>query len=506
MAHVSYVRLSSFCLSLVLVGGAVAIAGSADAAAAGCSRVASDFNGDGYADLAVSEPSRTIGSAAAAGAVRIDYGSATGIQAHVGTQYIDQGSAGIAGAPTAQDNFGHALAAGFFNGDCYADLAIGTPGEDDVTILYGSSGGLTTTGAVQFHGRAHADGFGWSLATGDFNHDGRDDLAGSAPFAGIGAGEITTMLGGSGGLSAPKTWISQGTAGVPGANEPGDLFGLALASGDFDGNGFADLAVGVPAEDDGSIIDAGSVTILRGGAGGIGTTGAQLWTQDSPGVPGIVETGDRFGYALAAGDVTGDGRADLVIGVPGEDDSTTGGNVIDGGAATLLLGSANGLTATGSQNLTEASAGQKIQRGDGLGSAVAVGDLTGDGRAEVALGVPGKDLLAGAVDVLIGSATGASSAKAQVWSQGSPGVPGAAEVGDEFGSSLLVGRFHGRARADLAVGAQLEDSGSVANCGAVTVLPAGSSTPLTSTGSQTFSESVSDGGAQSDDQWGLGLA
>ena len=488
---------------------AKALAGAATPGtpAATCpSRVASDFNGDGYADIAAGAPWRTVAGIADAGAVRIDYGSRAGAAtsgAH--SQYFDQDSTGMPGAPTANDTFGLALAAGYFNDDCYADLAIGTPGENDVTVLYGSATGLSTTGASNFAGRTSGSAFGFALATGDFNHDGRDDLAASAPFAGGGAGEITTMSGAASALTAPAKWLNQATAGIPGVNETGDLFGLALAAGDFSADGFADLAVGVPAEDDGQAIDAGSVTVLRGSAAGISTTGVQLWTQDNPGVPGVVEAGDRFGYALAAGDVTGDGTADLVIGVPGEDD----GSVVDGGSATFLRGSHSGLTATGSMDLTQDTTGVPggAERGDDLGEAVAIGDFNGDGHADVALGVPGEDLTAvngkdavdaGTVDVLRGISTGPTGVGSTSWSQDSAGVPGAVEAGDEFGSTLLAARVRGSNRTDLVIGAQLEDGTSTTDCGAVTVLPSGP----TGTGSQTFGEP----GAQSGDEWGASLS
>jgi len=474
--------LSALSLTAVIATAGLLPAGPASTAvgatpAASCpNRVASDFNGDGYADIAAGAPWRTVAGVADAGAVRIDYGSPTGVAtsgAH--SQYFDQNSTGMPGAPTANDTFGLALAAGYFNDDCYADLAIGTPGENDVTVLYGSAAGLSTTRVSNFAGRTSGSAFGFALAAGDFNHDGRDDLAASAPFAGGGAGEITTLLGGATALTAPTKWLNQATAGIPGANETGDLFGLSLATGDFNADGFADLAVGVPAEDDGPAIDAGSVTVLRGSAAGISTTGVQLWTQDSPGVPGVVEAGDRFGYALAAGDVTGDGTADLVIGVPGEDD----GSVVDGGSATFLRGSHSGLTATGSMDLTQDTTGVPggAERGDDLGEAVAIGDFNGDGHADVALGVPGEDLTA---------VNGKDAVDA-----------GTVDAGDDFGSTLLAAHIHGSTRTDLVIGAQLEDGTSTADCGAVTVLPGGP----TGTGSQTFGEP----GEQSGDEWGASL-
>ena len=67
---------------------------------------------------------------------------------------------------------------------------------------------------------------------------------------------------------------------------------------DFDGDGFADLAVGVSLEDVGAVVDAGAVNVLYGSAGGLTGGGSQLFTQDSPGVPDSVEFDDAFGEAL----------------------------------------------------------------------------------------------------------------------------------------------------------------------------------------------------------------
>ncbi|HEY2793978.1 MAG TPA: FG-GAP repeat protein, partial [Micromonosporaceae bacterium] len=187
------------------------------AASSGCGHVASDFNGDGYGDLATSAFNRTVDGVRGAGSVQIDYGSASGINA-ARSQYFDQSSTGMPGSPVSQANFGTALAGGYFNGDCYADLAIS--GDDLnlstngwVIILYGSAKGLTTSGAVEYTGRSAASGFGTALAVGDFNRDGFDDLAAGAPNAADGtvsqAGEVGIMYGGSSGLGGPSAWFTQ---------------------------------------------------------------------------------------------------------------------------------------------------------------------------------------------------------------------------------------------------------------------------------------------------------
>ena len=111
---------------------------------------------------------------------------------------------------------------------------------------------------------------------------------------------------------------------------------------DFNGDSIPDLAIAAPDEDLGTTDAAGVVHVLYGATGaGLSAIGSQLWSQDSPGIAGTAEELDRFGAALASGDYNGDGRADLAIGAPGENSFS--------GVVHVLYGSANGLTATGSQ-------------------------------------------------------------------------------------------------------------------------------------------------------------
>ncbi|WP_435279904.1 hypothetical protein [Streptomyces sp. 1222.5] len=108
----------------------------------------------------------------------------------------------------------------------------------------------------------------------------------------------------------------------------------------MNGDGYVDLAVGVPLEAIGSRQAAGAVVLLKGSAHGLSGTGAQALSQDSAGVPGVAEANDRFGSAVRLLDITGDRRAELAISAPQENGS---------GAVWSLRGTAtNGLTATGS--------------------------------------------------------------------------------------------------------------------------------------------------------------
>ena len=190
------------------------------------------------------------------------------------------------------------------------------------------------------------DGFGNSLATGDFNGDGKDDLAVGVSGEDIGsisnAGAVNVMYGSNSGLSTANNQIwEQNSPGVHGGAEAGDQFGSSLGVGDFNNDGFEDLAIGVVGEDIGSISNAGAVNILYGSSSGLSTANNQMWHQDSPGVHGGAERYDQFGSSLGVGDFNHDGFEDLAIGVVGEDIGLIG----DAGSVQILFGSSSGLVA-----------------------------------------------------------------------------------------------------------------------------------------------------------------
>ena len=103
--------------------------------------------------------------------------------------------------------------------------------------------------------------------------------------------------------------------GVLGVSEADDLFGNSTASGDFNGDGFDDLAIGAAYEDIGSIANAGSFHVLLGSTNGITAVGDKVYHQDTPGIRGIAEVADSFGLNLSAADFDGDGVDDLAIAI-----------------------------------------------------------------------------------------------------------------------------------------------------------------------------------------------
>ena len=113
-----------------------------------------------------------------------------------------------------------------------------------------------------------------------------------------------------------------------------DLSTPVARAADFDRDGYADLAIGVPGEGTGTLTSAGALNVLYGTPDGISASGDQLWEQGELVLEDGTEENDRFGWALSAGDFDGDGAADLAVGVPYEDI----GNAEDGGAVHVLYG------------------------------------------------------------------------------------------------------------------------------------------------------------------------
>jgi FG-GAP repeat len=271
----------------------------------------------------------------------------------------------------------------------------------------------------------------------DFNNDGAADLAIGVPFEWVGpvqdAGAVNVLYGSAGGLQGPGSqFFTQDTPGVPGTVDAQDSFGFGLATGDFNRDGFADLAVGVPGEDIGTIGSAGAVVALYGSPGGLTTNGTQLLTQAG----GAIELNDAFGGALATGDFIHDGFADLAASA-GEDV----GSVPDAGAVSMLLGSSGGLTTVGGRLFTQV--GGAVEAIDRFGASLTAADFDHDGFTDLAAGAPfetvGSIREAGAVSVLYGSGGGLTRVGGQLFTQNSPGVASSAEALDNFGLTLAAG-------------------------------------------------------------------
>jgi hypothetical protein len=177
--------------------------------------------------------------------------------------------------------------------------------------------------------------------------------------------DLTAGVGAVMALASSVLTAAPMLAAVPQARGSGSL------SADFNGDGFADLAIGVPLEDF-AATDDGGVNVIYGTSTGLNAAGNQFWSQNSAGIFGSAESGDEFGLSLAAADFGHSGQADLAIGVPLEDFAATN----DGGV-NVIYGTSTGMNAAGSQFWSQNSAGifGSAESGDEFGLSLAAAEV-----------------------------------------------------------------------------------------------------------------------------------
>ena len=367
------------------------------------------------------------------------------------------------GGPTLTDgdNFGGSVTfVGDLDGDGVADLAVGAAGDDtggprrgavhvlllndDSTVKSSTKIASGTNGGPTL---ADYDSFGSSLSgVGDLDGDGVADLAVGTPYDTGGAVHVL-LLNGDGTVKS-STKIAHELNGGPTLAD-GAAFGHSVASiGDLDGDGVADLAVGANGDDAGGTV-RGAVHILLLNANGTVKSSTTI-AHELNGGP-TLQNSDFFGWSVAGvGDLDGDGVADLAVGAIF--DETSGA---DRGAVHVLLLNANGTV----KSATKIVGGPTHEDVGAFGYSVAsVGDLDGDGVADLAVGANDTNgTRRGAVHVLLLNADGTVKSATEIASD-IGGGPTLAED-DYFGSSVaVVGDLDGDGVADLAVGAQFNDT------------------------------------------------
>jgi hypothetical protein len=325
--------------------------------------------------------------------------------------------------------------AGDVNGDSYADVIVGAPlfdlGQVDegiASVYLGSPSGPSGSASWTGEGNQTGGQFGSSVGTaGDVNGDGYADVIVGAPaYDGgqVDEGRAFVYHGSAAGLASAPAWSQRDVGGA---------FGTSVGTaGDVNGDGCADVIVGAP----NTFI--GHVSVYLGSSGGLAVV-PQL-SREGNGDPG-----GQYGLSVAAaGDVNGDGYADVIVGAPRFLNQHLGGQTH--GQWSLYLGSRAGVSDSGG-----ASAGS-VQNLDLIGNAVAAaGDVNGDGYGDLVVGSPAYDgglTDEGRVQVYLGSAENRPGF-APGWSvESDPGQRAARELGGERGGRQrrrLCRRRRGRA-------------------------------------------------------------
>ena len=403
-----------------------------------------DSDGDGYDDVAV----------AFSNSVRIYYGRATGIDA---VNFTSKTFTGY--VPTL---YSMQLApAGDVNGDGYADLLVGFPesgcaaqNSGSFSVFYGSASGINLNAGSSFCGISAFGYMGGAVgAAGDVNADGYADI----------------VVGAYGEALAGHAYIYYGSAaGITGAgrvtltgDENGCVFGGSVATaGDVNGDGFADIIIGAPSHDytPAGFTDCGAAYVYLGGAGGISTSPS--WSEVGP------HSGDRFGSSVAtAGDVDGDGFADIIVGAPLYTQGQSGE-----GFFAIFMGSGAGVTPSSTfreSNSVGAHFGQVV------GTA---GDVNGDGFSDVLVSAPAfsnPEFSEGLVSVYLGAADLPDNNSPYYLSYGSQNA-------QFYGNALSAGGdFNGDGWPDMIVGSPGFTNAS-GNTGQVALLLGGPFGPSTS--------------------------
>jgi Protein kinase domain/FG-GAP repeat len=365
------------------------------------------------------------------------------------SEVIRPEDAQLEGPYDGREGFGRAIASGDFDGDGRADLAASAPGRERIAVIHGTENGLAdgTVRFVRAGGVRIAGTYGTRIFGADMNRDGYDDLVVGAPEADPGphgSGYAQIVYGTPRGLRDKTDEVFR-------PDEALDRFGTALRVGDINGDGNIDLVEGAPDVPASAI--AGHATYCRGTRTGIATCVL------------LIGPASRGTSALAVADVNGDGYDDIVQGDAAVErfDGAVGGEV------RLWLGDRDGPAREPIVIDQRASPGND-EAGDEFGATIGAADLDRDRYAEIVVGAPGEDLeRSGGPTVLDGGAftviRGRRSGHARAAHTGfakEAGIRGTPAPGEALGTSLAILDIAGNRRPEVIVKAggatRVEDS------------------------------------------------
>ncbi|RHX94963.1 hypothetical protein DLM76_06415 [Leptospira yasudae] len=388
-----------------------------------------DVNGDGFPDLIVGANQYSGGN----GKVYIFHGSEQGILSQAATAANTSLSSVVVGG-----QYGWSVTLGDVNGDGYGDAIVSAPsaGADAVYIYHsgGSSGIATGASPTSTLTAGSAVFFGGSIVTGDVNGDGFEDvIVGSYGYS-TSQGRVDVFHS-SGSAGVPTAAVASAQTTLIGA-AINNRFGIAVSSGDINGDGYSDVLVGA---------DGISRSYIFHSNGASGIASQNLGSSGISNTLLIGESATQFGISVAVGDVNGDGPEDVLIGA----------RSYSANQGRAYVFHSNGPSGIASQDLSATGTANTVftgQAGAGFfGIAVALGDANGDGY---------QDALVGAYGLLQGNgfvfhSSGASGISTQNLSAG--GTPNTIfngeNAGDQFGIFVSFADPNGDGYSDACIGA-----------------------------------------------------
>ena len=442
---------------------------------------AGDVNGDGIDDLLVGANGNDAGGSSA-GEAYVVFGTTSSVSA-VNLDDVALGTSGfkITGE-SAGDNAGFSVSsAGDVNGDGIDDVFVGAINNDAggtnagaAYVIFGTTSGVSAvnldditlgTGGFKITGEAIANAAGFSVSSaGDVNGDGIDDVIVGAPRndgGGSYAGAAYVIFGATSSVSAVNLDdVALGTGGFRITGEvPGDRAGYSVSSaGDVNGDGIDDLIVGARDNDAGGD-RAGAAYVIFGTSSSVSAVGLDDIALGTGGFKIIGETVYDFaGVSVSsAGDVNGDGIADIAIDTYGQDAGGT-----DAGAAYVIFGTTAIVSGINLDDVALGTGGFKITGEavlDFAGSAVSsAGDVNGDGTDDILVGAFFNDaggLNSGAAYVIFGTTSPVSAVNLDDIALGTGGFKVAGELGGDLagGSVFAAGDVDGDGFDDILIGA-----------------------------------------------------